>query len=301
MVIWVFFYSGGVIVRIKKIFNNNIILAHDEKLLEKILLGKGIAFNKKEGDEVDQTKIDKIFTLESKELVDRFVNLVGEIPINHLELTNAIVKEGEQDLNIKFNDSIYIGLTDHINYALYRYRQGEYIENAFLWEVRKFYPNEYKVALKALETIYYYEKVKLSEDEASFIALHFVNGQNIKTNVDIKSNNENAIILDILNIIKFHFNIEIEEESINYSRFITHLRYFLQRIYKQVRYASEDNDLFIQVKTNYPEIYECLLKIDAYFKSKMDVSMTTEEQLYFILHINRLTTRETQIRSNHGL
>ncbi|MCE4052185.1 BglG family transcription antiterminator LicT [Bacillus sp. Au-Bac7] len=288
-------------MRIKKIYNNNIILAHDEKFVEKVLLGKGVAFGKKEGEEVDKEKIEKVFTLESKELVDRFVNLVGEIPINHLELTNAIVKEAEKELSIKFNDSIYIGLTDHINYALYRYRQGEQMRNAFLWEVKKFYPKEYKVALKALEIIYYFEKVKLNVDEASFIALHFVNGQNLQSNLNIKGNNENAVILDILNIIKFHYNIEIEEDSINYSRFVTHLRYFLQRINGQVRYSSDDNQLFLQVKTKYKKAYECILKINAYFNAKMSVTMTTEEQLYFVLHINRLTTRENQIRSSNGL
>ncbi|MCM2676374.1 CAT RNA binding domain-containing protein [Alkalicoccobacillus plakortidis] len=138
-------------MRIKKVFNNNVILAHDENFVEKVLLGRGLAFGKKErGDEVDQDKVDKIFTLESKELVDSFVHLVGEIPINHLELTNSIVKEAEKELEITFNDSIYIGLTDHINYALHRHRQGEHMRNAFLWEIKKFYPKEFKVALKAL-------------------------------------------------------------------------------------------------------------------------------------------------------
>jgi beta-glucoside operon transcriptional antiterminator len=296
------FYLGGNIVRIKKIFNNNVILAHDEKYVEKVLLGRGLAFSKKEGDEVDQEKIDKIFTLESKELVDSFVHLVGEIPINQLELTNHIVKEAEKELDLTFNDSIYIGLTDHINYALHRHRQGEHMRNAFLWEIKKFYPREFKVALKALDTIFYYEKVRLTEDEASFIALHFVNGQNLDSTLDMKVSSENAVILDILNIIKFHFNIEIEEDSINYSRFVTHVRYFLQRIRGQVRYDSEDdNQLFLQVKKKYAKTYQCVLKIESYFKTKMNVSMTTEEQLYFILHINRLTMRENQIRSDHGL
>ncbi|WP_064504152.1 BglG family transcription antiterminator LicT [Alkalihalobacillus trypoxylicola] len=288
-------------MRIKKIYNNNIILAHDEKSVEKILLGKGIGFGKKEGDEVTEEKVEKIFTLETKELVDSFVNLVHEIPIKHFELTNIIIKEAEKQLNTTFNDSIYIGLTDHINYALFRHKQGEHIRNAFLWEIKKFYPQEYKVALHALETIYYYEKIKLTEHEASFIALHFVNGQNVESDIDIKGNRENAVILDILNIIKFHFKMEIEEDSINYSRFVTHLRFFLERINGQVRYDSDDNQLFKQVKAKYTDTYQCILKIDAYFQSKMNVSMTTEEQLYFILHINRLTNRENQIRSHNGL
>lgn len=285
-------------MRIKKIFNNNIILAHDEKMLERVLLGRGIAFSKKEGDEVDRSKIDKIFILESRELVDKFVNLVGEIPTNHLELTNSIVKDAEERLDIKFNDSIYIGLADHINYALYRHKKGEHIQNAFLWEIKKFYPKEYMAALAALEIIFYYEKVKLTEDEASFIALHFVNGQNVEANLAYQGNNESAVILDILNIIKFHYNIEIEEDSINYSRFVTHLRFFLQRVNRQARYEAEDNHLFLQVREKYPKAYQCALKINVYLKSKMKVTMTTEEQLYFILHINRLTARENQMRSN---
>ncbi|WP_208559995.1 BglG family transcription antiterminator LicT [Marinilactibacillus kalidii] len=283
---------------IKKIFNNNIILAHDEKLAERVLLGRGIAFGKKENDEVDELKIDKIFILESQDLVDKFVHLVGEIPTNHLELTDKIVKEAEERLDVKFNDSIYIGLADHINYALFRFKNGEQIQNAFLWEIKKFYPREYEVALDILETIFYYEKVKLSETEASFIALHFVNGQNVSGDVKLKGINEANIIQDIFNVIKFHYSIEIEENSINYNRFVTHLRYFLQRITKKERYDSGETQLFDQVRTKYEVAYACVLKINAYLIKKLDTEMTSEEQLYFILHINRLTDRENQIRSN---
>lgn len=283
---------------IKKIFNNNIILAHDEKMSERVLLGRGIAFGKKEDDEVDESKIDKIFILESQELVDKFVHLVGEIPTNHLELTDKIVKEAEKQLKVNFNDSIYIGLADHINYALFRFKNGEQIQNAFLWEIKKFYPKEYQVALDMLETIYYYEKVKLSEDEASFIALHFVNGQNTNYDINLKGINETIIIQDVFNIIKFHYTIEIEEDTLNFSRFVTHLRYFLQRITRQERYGSGENQLFDQVSIKYKKAYQCVLKINSYLIKKLETEMTIDEQLYFILHINRLTDRENQIRSN---
>lgn len=283
---------------IKKIFNNNIILAHDEKMAERILLGRGIAFGKKENDKVDETKIDKIFILESQELVDKFVHLVGEIPTNHLELTDKIVKEAENRLHVKFNDSIYIGLADHINYALFRFKNGEQIQNAFLWEIKKFYPNEFQVALDILEIIFYYEKVKLSDDEASFIALHFVNGQNSNYDLNLNGIKETIIIQDTFNIIKFHYSIDIEENTLNYSRFVTHLRYFLQRITRQERYDADENQLFDQVSTKYVQAYKCVLKINNYLIKKIDIKMTKEEQLYFILHINRLTDRENQIRSN---
>ena len=35
---------------------------------------------------------------------------------------------------------------------------------------------------------------------------------------------------EILKMVKYHFNIEFDEESINYYRFITHLKFFTQRL-----------------------------------------------------------------------
>lgn len=46
---------------VKKIYNNNIILAEDDKMSEVILLGRGIAFQKQIGDLADVDKIDKKF------------------------------------------------------------------------------------------------------------------------------------------------------------------------------------------------------------------------------------------------
>lgn len=276
---------------IKKVFNNNVLLAENGQQLEMILLGKGIAFQKKAGDAVDLNKIDKKFVIESEDSKAKFVELLREVPVNHLELTTKIIVAAESELSATFNDSIYIGLTDHINYALFRYKQGMQLTNALMWEVKKFYPREFKAAMNALKMIEYYEAIRFPEDEAGFIALHFVNamqdGDGIKMTVQATE-----VIQQILNIVKFHYCIELDEASLNYSRFVTHIRYFIRRLLNDESAEHQDDEfLFLQVKEKYPQAYQCACKVQKYLEKKFCTEITHEEMLYFMLHINRVGER----------
>ena len=156
---------------VKKVYNNNIVLVEDEKQLEMILLGKGIAFQKRVGDTIDAKKAEKRFVIDSPELTSRFSELVQEVPVNHLELACHIIEEAEKNLQVTFSDAIYIGLADHINYALYRYKQKLPLKKHLLWEIKRFYPREFEAARQSLKTIAYYENIWLPEDEAGFIAI----------------------------------------------------------------------------------------------------------------------------------
>lgn len=276
---------------VKKIFNNNTLLAEDEKQLEYVLLGRGISFQKKKGDLVDETKIDKIFVLESKEVTQKFVSLINEVPINQLELVSKMIKAAEEKLNISFNNSIYIGLTDHINYAIERYRNGIQLKNVLLWDIKKFYQKEYEAALESLKIIEYYEDITFDEDEAGHIALHYVNAQ--QNNGEMKYTLlVTEVIEEVLKIIKYHFNISIDEQSLNYNRLITHLRYFIRRILSHDLYTQEDDDYFyMQVKRKYPESFQCVMKIQTYFEKKFNVEISLEEVSYLTLHIQRVTQR----------
>ncbi|WP_160677355.1 PRD domain-containing protein [Clostridium sp. C8-1-8] len=278
-------------MKVKKIFNNNIMLAEDENLLEMVLLGRGVAFQKKPGDDVSLDKVEKTFVLSSPELANKFVELINEVPLNHLELTDKIIAEAQSELNVKFNDSIYIALADHINYAISRYKQGINMRNALLWEIKKFYKKEFSVALKSLKLIQYYEGISLPEDEAGFMALHFVNaqqgGEDIKQTILVTE-----MVDDILKIVKFHYNLNIDEGSLSYSRFVTHIRYFAKRLMAKELSASDEDFLYEQIKEKYPQAYECALKVKNYIQKKFEVTINNDEMLYFMLHINRVTQRE---------
>lgn len=276
---------------IKKVFNNNVLLAENDQQLEMILLGKGIAFQKKAGDAVDENKIDKKFVIDSDDSKAKFIELLREVPLNHLELTTKIIVAAESELCTTFNDSIYIGLTDHINYALFRYKQGLQLSNALMWEVKKFYPKEFKAAMNALKTIEYYEGISFTEDEAGFIALHFVNAMQDDEGMKLTVQST-EVIQQILNIVKFHYCMELDESSLNYNRFVTHIRYFIRRLLShEVCHHQDDEFLFLQVKEKYPQAYQCACKVQKYLETKFCAKITHEEMLYFMLHINRVAER----------
>lgn len=276
---------------IKKIYNNNIVLVEDEKQLEMILLGRGIAFQKKAGDEIDPGRAEKRFVIDSPELTSRFSELVKEVPVNHLELSCRIIEDTQKRLNVTFSDAIYIGLSDHISYALYRSKQKLPLKNNLLWEIKRFYPREYQAAREALKTIAYYENVWLPDDEAGYIALHFVNatqeGEEMQTTIQVTET-----VQELIKMIQIHFNMSLDETSLSYQRLITHIRYFVRRLFVNEPAGGGDDLLFEQVKGAYPRSYTCVCKIRDYFRMKFHCEITEEEMTYLMLHIRRVTSRE---------
>ena len=276
---------------IKKIYNNNIVLVEDENQCEMILLGRGLAFGKKPGELVEEEKAEKRFVIDSPALTSRFSELMGQIPANHLELSWRIIEEAQKELHTVFSDAIYVGLTDHINYALHRYKQKLPLKNHLLWEIKRFYPREFEAAKKSLKIIAYYENIWMSEDEAGFIALHFVNavqdGESMEATVLITQT-----VQEILRIIQIHFNMHLDEKSLDYQRLVTHVRYFAHRMMLSELIESDDDTLFEQVKAAYPDCFSCVCRIEDYFRQKFQVQITKEEQMYLMLHIGRVVNRE---------
>lgn len=278
-------------IRVKKVYNNNVLLGEDDKQLECILIGKGIGFGKKLDEEVDETKAEKKFILESADEVKRFNQLLHEVPVRHLELTNQIVNQAQNMLKVEFNDSIYLGLTDHINYAIDRYKQGVVIKNALLWQVKQFYAREYDAALKSIELIRNLEGIELPEDEASFIAMHFVNAQQEGEEMRLTIAATKAI-KDILRIVQIFYKISLDEKSLNYCRFVMHIQYFIRRLnYREQITNNDASEMFEEIRKKYPESYQCTCKVKEYLEERFKVEITQEEMLYFMLHIDRVAKR----------
>lgn len=275
---------------IQKIFNNNACMVEDENKNEIILMGKGIAFQKKQGDKVDETKIQKRFVFDTTELNQKFSQLFDEVPVKYLELTDSIVDMVQNELQVKLDPNIYIALTDHISYAVNRYEKEEKLRNVLLWEIKKFYPKEFKLAMKALDIIEYETHVQLDEDEAGYIAMHFVNAQH-----DGEEMNQTIavtkIVEDILQIVEFHYQFKLDEDSMNYMRFVTHIRYFARRLFSNDIAQTQDEMLFEQIKNRYPESYKCTVKVKRYIEELYHISISREEMVYFMLHINRVCNR----------
>ena len=163
-------------MEISKVLNNNVAVVIENNE-EKIVMGRGICFKKKTGDTIEPEIIDKVFYLQNQEVLSRFKELVVGIPLEYLEIGEEIMDEARLSLGKALNDNIYISLTDHISFAIERYKQGLNFKNALLWEIKRFYNHEFLIGKEALTIIKKRLDIMLSEDEAASIALHIVNAQ----------------------------------------------------------------------------------------------------------------------------
>ncbi|EMA6344545.1 BglG family transcription antiterminator LicT [Bacillus cytotoxicus] len=277
-------------MKIHKILNNNVVCTIKENNSEMILMGRGLGFQKKVGDTIDESKIEKTFVLETKEVSEKLATLLTEIPVEHLEVTEKIVQLAKTILPGRLSECIYLTLTDHLSFAFTRHKEGIELKNALLWEIKKFYQTEFEIGLRALEIIEKETGIRLSEDEAGSIALHLVNAQQGEPEMQ-QTVTMTKIVQDILNIVKYHYKMDLDENTFNYSRFVTHLRYFAKRLLQHESSSNEEGFLFEQVKQKYNEAYRCTEKIEEYLRSRHNTHLSKDEKMYVTLHIHRVTKR----------
>ncbi|MBT2725314.1 BglG family transcription antiterminator LicT [Bacillus sp. ISL-46] len=273
-------------MKIEKILNNNAVISTKDKQ-EVIIIGRGIAFNKRVGDDIDEQLIDKIFTLENEDIMKKFKTLIADMPIEYMEISEKIIAYAKMKLGKKLNDSIYIHLTDHIHFAIERIKSNLPIKNGLLWETKQLYKDEYEIGLEALNMICEQFGVILPEDEAGFLALHFVNAELGEEMPVVQSMTK--VMQEILTIVRYHFKIEFNENSLPFYRFITHLKFFAQRLVKGNHYNStSDDDLYDVIILKYPEAYKCSQKIKKFIENSYTYQLTNEEMIYLTIHIERV-------------
>lgn len=273
---------------IHRILNNNVVIILDKDEKECVVCGKGIAFKKKIGDSIDSKQVNKVFILKDQSMNEKFKQLLQDIPLEHVKIADEIIALAEERLGKRLNDSLIISLSDHIYTSITRYCDGIEIKNAMLWDIKRFYEDEFEIGMDALDMIEKLFNVRLPDDEAGFIALHIVNASmdesNMEQIIDIT-----RIIQEISNIVKYYFRIEFDINSVYYYRFITHLKFFAQRLIlgKTIDDGSSDGLLDV-VKVKYHTSYKCVGKINDYIKKKYNYELSLEEQLYLTIHIERM-------------
>ena len=278
-------------MKIEKILNNNAFISIDKSGEEIVVMGRGIAFGKKQGNEVELSGGYKIFSNSDMELNQRLKNIVSDIPEEYMKITEQVVCMLEKEYDKKVNDIIYVSLTEHIHGAVERFKKGIQIKNPLLIDIKRLFRDEYEVSKQALEAIKEEFGIEFEEDEAGYIAQHIVNAQLDDDMSDIV--NVTRIMQDILNIIKYSYKIDFNEESVYYYRFVTHLKFFAQRILNRLTYEDDNEDVFEVFKDKYNESYKCVLKIKEQIKQIYDYELSKDEQLYLMIHIERITTKAT--------
>lgn len=274
-------------MKIHKILNNNVAVAYDDQQQEKIVMGKGICFQKRVGDSLEISKIDKTFLLSSPEANTKFQQLVKDVPLEYIELGESIIQYAKLQLGKKLNDMIYVSLIDHIYFSITRFQQGILVKNALLWDIKRFYPYEFEIGIYTIHQIEQQFDILLPQEEAGFIALHLVNAEDDNSDMDMYEITH--IMQALSNIVTYTFNVTFHEDNVYYYRFITHLKFFAQRLFSHTTYQDEKDDGLLDViKQRYQNSYMCVCKIEKYLLNQYQYQMSNEEKLYLTIHIERV-------------
>lgn len=283
-------------MKIIKVLNNNSLVAVDSEQHESILIGKGLAFGKKPGDQVEPEQAQKRYNLDNNRdnaETRRLIQLIQDIPLETLKLSSRIVDYARNKLDRPISQTIEIAITDHIHYMLIRLEKGVVFEHYFLWEMKRFYPKEYETALEAIHSVNERYQTKIPDSEASFIALHLVNESFGSGNIQ-EVLTSTKLIHDILNIIQYHFNVELQTDCFNYQRFITHLKFFSSRIISGEMLNEREYYLYDFMKMKYKDIFQCAMKIDALLEKEFNKRASQEELAYLMVHIERVLHHENE-------
>lgn len=273
---------------IKKVLNNNVVIIENEQGIDEVVCGRGIAFSKTTGDEIDESKINQVFVLKSEQQNKRFQEIIASIPFEYVELSDKIVEMIKLRLGEKLSDSIYITLSDHLFTAIERAKEGIDMPNTMLWEIRNYYPTEFEIGEKVLDLVKEETGVGLKEDEAGFIALHIVNSETEDAKLE-ETMEITRIVQEITKVVRFHFGKEFDTDSVYYYRFITHVKFFAQRlVYKKTYSNSEDRSLLDIIKEKYRNSYLCVEKIADMIRKNYDYEISDEEKLYLTIHVHRI-------------
>lgn len=278
-------------MRVMKKINNNVALCVDGNGQEIVAFGRGIGFPPMPYD-VALGKIERTFY----RIDAKYLPLLHELPEQVLQFTAAIVDKASMELQYELNPNLVITLSDHISFCLQRARQGIFIQMPLVYELEQNYPLEVELGKYTVRELEKTFQVHLHKNEASGIAMSFVNARNTaKEDADVsgeESPEYEKILDDTIKIVERKLQIKIDRDSFNFARYTSHLMYLLKRVYRKEEIVSENADLYEEISGEFPEISDCIEEFDAYFRERWKHSLSKEEKLYLIMHVNRITVRE---------
>jgi beta-glucoside operon transcriptional antiterminator len=273
-----------------RILNNNVVVALNDDQKEVVLMGNGLGFQKKPGFQVDKSRIEKVFEIKNQVESIRIEQMLSEIPEDVITIAFDILNYAKKKLNKEFNETSFISFADHLHTAIQRAKKGIQMKNFLLWDIKRFFPEELAIARKGIQFVNEKMGIELSDDESGFLTLHIVNAE-------IDSTNEAAINLtqmieEILTVIKYTLKINFAENDIYFQRFITHLRFFSERVLNarldEIEEDAVENELFVLINKKYPEAFEATKKVVELLDTRWHYQASKDEQVYITIHIARI-------------
>lgn len=268
---------------IQKILSNNVVLV-ENKNQSYVLVGKGIGFGKKKGFVIENLKnIEEKFISLKGLNENEYEKFLTKVDPKIIELVEEIMEMVKSELGKGLNPNVHVGLIDHVNFAIKRLKEGIEIVNPFLLETKILYPVEYKLAEKAVQILKENLKIDIPEAEIGFLALHIYGGRGDQTKNEALENSK--MINTIVSYVEKKFDIHLDKNAFNYSRFILHLRGVMDRV---SNHKTIENVLLEKVKDELRYEFKVAYDISKIMEKTLRVRVPESEVGYIALHLHRI-------------
>lgn len=266
-----------------KIFNNNALATVTKDGKDAILLGLGIGFNKRPGDKISEDKIEKIYYVQNN-MQTKFLEMLGNVDSEVMDASQKIVglipgSEG------KFSNKGILSLIEHISFAIERTKNNIFLPNLMLSDIKMMYSKEYELGARALDIIEETCHIRLPEDEAGYIAMHFVNMQSN----DNLAYDTLKFVKGSMDLIKECYGIELNETSLSTLRFRTHLKFLAQRVFKKEIFEDDKmSGMYDYLIKSHPKNVEYLQDLDKFIEKEFKYKLDKNEKVYLLVHLTKI-------------
>lgn len=274
--------------RIIKVLNNNGILVYENGTgKELILLGNGVGFGKKPMQQIEEIRGARMYSLVTKQKQQSVLKVVNGIQPCFIEAAGKIIEEAEKVFH-KVNHDILLPMADHIALAAKRVSENRQISNPFTPDIRVLFEKEYAVALRGREIIKSITGCVISDDEVGFITLHIHAGlsdEHVSVALDTT-----RIIDTAVKMIENAFGKKIEEDSLAYTRLMSHLYYMVARTRNGETTNADFNEFIFK---NYPETGKVAEQVCSFMEKEMKKPVAVQEIGFLAIHIQRVISPDT--------
>lgn len=274
--------------QVKRVLSHNVVQALDVlKDEECILLGKGIGFGKKEGEWIDPDVVERKYFIRDSKNLNKYQKLLENTDERLYFIIEEYIEKVGKTFGSGYDENLHIGLLDHLNFSIYRYRNNVTLNNIFIDEMSMMYEKEYAFAKVMLKDLNSRLDVDLPEAEAGFIALH------IHSSIKGEKASQTALYLKIigesLRFVEERFGITLDAQSIERARLITHLKFALKR-------ASEhkpiQNVMTEALQNAYPRTFQIASELAKSIEENYAIILPEGEIGYLTMHIENIVVQQ---------
>jgi transcriptional antiterminator len=280
---------------VQRTLNNNVVVVNTADGFEEILVGKGLGFGVRPGTEltVDDPRIEKRFRLVQEENRRKFQQLYTVVQPEVIGVAEEIIARTAEELGVALHEHIHVALPDHIGFALTRLQGGLEIENPFLEEIRTLYPTAWKHAKAGAELIEKRFGIPIPDSEVGFLTLH-IHAATHPRGLSETIRTAHAVKSAVAELERLT-GTQIERDTIDYARFVTHLRFALQRL---TRGEPIVNPLASAIRERLPTYYEYAEAVAKVVEEQIGVRFPEDEIAYLAMHLARMVRGE--LADNNG-